>query len=373
MRYVLWTLAACISLLSPSTLQAAGWPMRGHDPQNSNFSPGEQAINRQNIVRLHATWTVSGAMQVVAGGGRLFASFAAHGGVAILDARTGRRFRRFTDRQLGLASADNVTDLAYARGLLLVASALQIVALDIAHRRIVWRVRGGATSLVVAGGMVYTGQGCQSFCGAPASEALELGSGRLLWRHPGNFGNRPTLVAGQLYQAWGEVSGVTRVYDPATGRLVGSLSLFGAWTGGRASAYVETGPAPGTRPWLTGIRADGTTVWRIPLGRPTNYSNPALAYGRLYVASNRYHPGLIAVDTVHGRVAWGAAIGSLTGLIVANHLVFAAEAEVPHLDVLDANTGQLLRRIPIPPLATLLISGGRLYAVSAQGVTQVAL
>lgn len=373
MRYLLWTLAACISLLRPSTLQAAGWPMRGHDPRNSNFSPGEQAINRQNVVRLHATWTVPGAMQVVAGGGRLFASFAAHGGVAILDARTGNQLRRFTDRELGLASADNVADLVYARGLLLVASALQIVALDTTHRRIVWRDRGGATSLVVAGGIVYTGQGCQSFCGAPASEALGLASGRLLWRHPGNFGNRPTLIAGELYQAWGEVGGVTRVYDPGTGRLVRSLPLFGAWTGDHGRAYVEAGPAPGTSPWLTGIRPDGTPVWRVPLGRPTSYSNPALAYGRLYLASNRYHPGIIAVDTAHGHVAWGAAIGPVTSLLVANHLVFATEAEAPRLDVLDTTTGRLLRRIPIQPLATLLIAGGRLYAVSAAGVTQVAL
>jgi len=372
-RYLLWTLTACISLLSPSTLQAAGWPMQGHDPRNSNFSPGEQVINRQNVDRLHAGWTVKGAMQVVAVGGNLFASFGAHGGVAVLNGRTGSRLQSFTDRDLGFASADNVTDLAYARGLLVVASALQIVALDTTHRRIVWRDRGGASSLVVAAGIVYTGQGCQSFCGAPASKALELRSGRLLWRHPGNFGSRPTLIAGELYQAWGEVSGATHVYDPATGRLVRSLSLFGAWTGDGRSAYVEGGPTPGTRPWLTSVRADGTPAWRLPLGGPLSYSNPTLAYGRLYVASNRYHPGIIAVGTADGHLAWGTDTSPVTGLIVANHLVFAAEAEAARLDVLDANTGQLLRRIPIPPLATLLITQGRLYAASAQGVTKMGL
>ena len=182
MKYSFLLLTWLVVLLSPTPLHAASWAVQGHDSQNTNFSPRESAISRDDVARLHATWSINGGSEVVAAGGRLYLSFTAGGGVGVIDADRGRQIRRFTLHNLGFSFGDNVNAMAYGDGLLVVASFLQIIAINPAYGTIAWRREGGADALVLSSGIVYTGQGCQTGCGTAAVEALDLRSGRMMWQ-----------------------------------------------------------------------------------------------------------------------------------------------------------------------------------------------
>jgi len=346
--------------------------MNGHDAGNTSFASGETAISRMNAGRLHATWTIpSSVTQLVSADGKLFAALAGRGGVAVYAVPSGRFLRRYSNRELAIAARDAVNALAYDAPRLIVASFSRIVALDVSSGRLVWRVPQGATSLVVAGGRVYTGEGCQAFCGSPASLALDLSTGRVLWRHAGNFGGRPVVANGRVYQAWGEMLGTTRIYDANNGRLLHSTAAFGYLMGDGSGAYFVAGPVP--RFTLERVDAAGHIVWRVPLGS-AGVTQPALAYGRIFVPSNRYHAGLIAVDARNGQVTWGANLGAVSATAVANHLLFVAH-DADTIAVLDTGNGRLLRQIALPrragPIDTLLIQGGDVYAAGYAGLTQV--
>ncbi len=365
-------------LLYPGPALAASWLMQGHDVHGTNFNSSEYGIGRHNVSRLRPVWSFPGAIQIVATDKRVFASLTGHGGVAVIDAGDGTRLRLFTDRYLGVAGLDSVTALAYGHGLLVVASYLGIRALDPYSGRVAWHVQSGATSLTTDGRTLYTAEGCQDGCRKPASEAIDLATGRILWQHPGNFGGPPVLIAGNLYQPWGEVPRLTRVYDASSGAVIGSLQLnAGSWIGDGTRSYA-VGSASGGKPaWIARIAGNGTRLWTMPLGHPIESGvAPAFAYQRLYAASNRYHPGLIAVNANSGRMAWAADIGPVSSIVVANHLVFAANAVAPTVDVLDAGTGRILRLISltrrIGAAGKLLVAGGRLYGVSATGTVALA-
>jgi outer membrane protein assembly factor BamB len=151
--------------------------------------------------------------------------------VVALDSSTGRTLRTFGPKALGLTGSrvspigDYPEVLAYGGGKLIVGTTTGTVALDPATGRRYWRVPGGAFSLTVANRVVYTGKGCQNPCGAVASQAIDIATGRVIWTHAGNGGGTPLFASRYLYQDWAfnDLATRVRVYRPKDGGLVTTL------------------------------------------------------------------------------------------------------------------------------------------------------
>ncbi|MBV9282806.1 MAG: PQQ-binding-like beta-propeller repeat protein [Chloroflexi bacterium] len=352
------------------------WPVPGHDAAGTGFNAAEHILSPANAGRLRRVWSVPAVIQAVATASRVYAL--TRGGTAasllFLDARTGQILHSFTTRALGLPGGDDVESIGYGHGKLVVGATRTIVALDAQSGRPLWRAAGGATSLTIQGAAIYTGKGCQSYCGIQASYALDLASGRVLWRHNGNFGGPPALVAGRLYQVWGEVGEETRVYDPATGQLVARLPFGAGWTGDSSSAFAESSGGSGSAARLQRISATGRPAWTVRLGAIAGGTSPPVyAYRTLYTVSNRFHPGVIAVAAATGQIKWGADLGPSLILAGANHLLFALHRRTGTIDVLNAGSGALVVRLGVPgvgpPGQALLIANGTLYVIGGNGLT----
>jgi hypothetical protein len=359
---LLWTTALAFA--------ADSWLMTGHDAAATNFNSGERAITRANVARLHTVWSYSRVVQAIASDKRVYAVVAGSTGstVAVLDAGSGKLVRTFGFAALALA---------YARSKLLIATTSAVSAVDPIRGRVYWRTPGGAGVLAVRGGTVYTGKGCQNtpaVCGTLASYALDVQTGKVLWQHPGNGGGLPVLIAGRLFQPWGMFMPETRVYDPATGQLAASLPLTASWTGDARNAYADALTAPGKGWWLGQISATGKPAWKISLGAVVGQGNPVFAYGTLYASSNRFHPGVLAVNARNGQVQWGADLGSSLRLIAANRLLYVLHQTSGRIDVLDAGTGIRITQLAIlrftpSSSAQLFISGQTLYVIDGSRLT----
>lgn len=368
--------------LSVGAAAAASWPAASFNAQRTNFNPGEHAIGAGNLKSLRAVWTRSlpNVTTAVSSDSRVYLT-RAHGGktdVVVLNARNGSVLHTYTQSALGLNARkfDFPQALALASGRLVIGSTQTVLAINPENGHVYWRVPGGAGDLTIAGRTVYTGKGCQNECGSIiASYGIDLYTGHVLWTHPGNFGHWPTVIAGHLYEVWGENTGSTRVYNPGSGALLGTLPINGMWTGDSSHSYADqlTGAmTPNYRWWLEQVRPDGKYAWRLSLGKVLQETPPAYAYGTLYAASNRFHPGLIAVNARNGAVRWGQDLGQSLVMAAANHLLFVLEETARQLTVLDATSGKILRRLRAPAgIVTnpLLISGSTVYAVGLDRIT----
>jgi outer membrane protein assembly factor BamB len=387
MRRVLlaFCLAQLLALYAPLSLSASSWLMTGHDAQGTAFNPGEQLIGRSSVLRLHTVWSYPFAVQAVATDAHVFAITVSpsspHYHVVVLDARSGKVIHSYLPAALHLTGgpSDNPQVLAYAQGRLIVGAAREVVALNPYSGRVFWRAAGGADVVVVQGATIYTGKGCQSACGAMASYAIDLQTGRILWQHPGNFGGRPTLIGGLLYQTWGEYGGQTHVYDPHHGTLLARLPLNAEWAGDGVHTYADVRAAPGpgqagAKSWLGRIGPQGKPAWKVNLGSVAGNGWPALAYSTLYVPSHRFHPGVIAVNAANGQIRWGADLGPDIALAAANHLLFALHQTSGRLDVLSTDGGQTVRTLTLPRyryagISGLFVAGGTLYVDAGNGLT----
>lgn len=298
--------------------------------------------------------------------------------MVVINSPDGKLVHRYTPTSLGLKTTtyEDPLTLAYAAGRLVVGAARDVVAINPETGRAYWRVPGGADQVQISGRTVYTGKGCQNVCGALASYAIDLYTGRLRWTHSGNFGQVPVLVAGHLYQTWGEYTGTTHVYDPATGSMLAQLSLNASWTGDANHAYanVLTSGFNTTTPhsWVGEIGSNGRPVWKTDLGKSFP-GMPVLAYNTLFVPSYRFHPGVLAVNASNGNVRWGANVGQNLVLIAANHLLFTVQQQKGQVTILDAGTGRILRRF-IPAgyvwngTSGLMVANGTLYVLDGNAI-----
>lgn len=366
-------LALSIVGVPASAVHAAdSWLMQGHDAQATNFNPGDTAISPQNVARLRTAWTYPGVVKAIATGKRVFAIVAAgqsHLNVVVLDSRTGRLLRRFTAAMLHLSGQpyDNPIDLAYGQGKLVIAGVSSVLAVDPQTGRQYWRTPGGAGAVAIAGGTIYTGKTCQNSCGAMISYALNLATGAVRWQHRENGGGRPILIASRLYQLWGQYTPETRVYDPASGFLVARMPMAAWWTGDSHSAYATVGAVGGKSGWAGQVSSTGRPRWKVTLGKVSGTTAPVLAYHNLYVASNRFSPGLLALNASNGQVRWAADLGSNLTAIAANHLIFVLHASSGLVDILHAGSGQTAGRVrirnysPTGFIPGMFLSAGTLY------------
>lgn len=381
MRRLFAPILGVVAALSVTIAMAASsWPMAGSNAQDTSFNASEHGISARNVSALHQVWRRNFGVFVtaIAAGNRIYGIDVAnsHFNVVVLDAATGALLRTFTPASLHLTARpyDEPQSLAYANGRLVVGAARDVVEISPKSGHLFWKVTGGADELTVAGRTIYTGKSCQNTCGAVASYAIDLYKGKVLWTHKGNFGQRPVLVAGHLYQDWGVAGGSTHIYDPSDGSLLATMSLSGGWTGSSKDAYTLVGlPAPGhVRNWLGEIGPDGKAVWKVDLGKTVG-DTPVLAYGSLFASSFRFHPGIVAVNAQNGHIRWAANVGRSLPMAAAGHLIFAMQQSNGVVTVLNASSGKTLRTLrpagyAFNGTATLMVAGGTLYVIDGKGV-----
>jgi outer membrane protein assembly factor BamB len=371
---------AALTFSSGLTSASISRTIIGHAAPLSALRTGAARIGPSSVPRLHAAWTypIGSVIGSVATDSRVFLNqISARGDlVVMLDAQTGKVLRSFTAASLHFSPEA----LAYAEGRLIVAGTKTTIAINPETGKRYWSAPAGATSLNVIGGTIYTGKYCQNsadVCGPAASYAVSLSNGRVLWKHAGAFTDAPDLIAGRLYQVVGGGSDQTRVYDPASGTLVAELPYGALWLGDKNTiyAYALVGPQPGARPakrgWLGRISSTGKPVWKLNVGVVWPGS-AVLDHGMLYVDSNRFHPGVIAVKGSNGQIQWGGNLGKDLLLRVVNQLVFVLDPSNGTLSVLNSNNGRVLRQIVVPHSSSvspgrafqaLLLQDDTLYAV----------
>jgi hypothetical protein len=375
-------LALALTLLTSTGAEIAraadSWLAPGHDGADTNFNSGERSVSGVTVKSLHQVWQAKDIQRAIATDRQVFAI---NGGVAqpaaltVLEAHTGKVLHTYRASNLGFQSGEGIDDALYVGGRVVLAGAQTIVAVDPRTGHADWRVAGGATWLSAAGGVVYTGRACETACGLMLSLAIDARSGKILWRHAGNFGNRPVLIAGHVYQSWGMGTGRTKVFDSTSGALLGTLPVYARWTGDGTRAFADVTGAAASRSWLGEIGATGKPIWKIDLGHVAAVAaDPVYAYGALYVASNRTSPGVSAVSAANGRLLWARDLGAGLALIAANHLLFVLHTRSGVLDILDAETGQTHRTLrvngysPAFTASPLFLSGDTLYVITGSGL-----
>ncbi|HZU13249.1 MAG TPA: PQQ-binding-like beta-propeller repeat protein [Chloroflexota bacterium] len=383
MRRLTAILLALLSALALSVTRAADWPMDGHDPAATSYSA--QGFTPAQIARLHMAWRRTGfsAINTIVAGRYVYMLANNNGGASrllVIDAASGRTLRTYTSQSLHLSQpatpiGNGMQDLAYAGGRLVIATIATVLAINPLTGHQYWRVNGGAQGLIIAANIVYTGKGCQNPCGTLASYAINLMTGHVLWTHHGNFGATPTLVLDHLFQGWGEMKGSTRIYDPLSGQLIGSIPYLGLWSGDASHAYVDTGVnimSGRFHAELESLSPDGHIAWQVNLGRP-NEIHPVVAAGTIYVPSDRFHPGMLAVNARNGRILWAADVGSGLQIAAAGRLVYAYSEQHCLLTVLDGRSGRALRAWQ--PLScqngaggAMILSGNTLYVSNGDGL-----
>ncbi|MBV9279386.1 MAG: PQQ-binding-like beta-propeller repeat protein [Chloroflexi bacterium] len=244
-------------------------------------------------------------------------------------------------------TGDTPEALAYAGGRLVVADTTEVQAFNPATGRRLWSVPGGALFLTVADGVVYTGKGCQNPCGATNSYAIDLATGKVRWVHAGSGGGQPIVAGGRLFQTWGEPNS-SRIYDAASGRLLGTLPadvlLANRW--GVYGTRV-TRPGLNCHTWVGRYTLTGRQVWQAQLGL-CNAVSASLGYGTLYLTADRGGFGgrpadgwVMALNAANGQTLWARNVGSIGGITLANRLVYVLrQVAASQVLTFDADTGK---------------------------------
>jgi outer membrane protein assembly factor BamB len=195
------------------------------------------------------------------------------------------------------AGAPAGAGLLPAGGLVVVAGAAEVIAVERATGAVRWRAPGCELAAAVPGAIVVVREGVLS--------ALAPRSGRTLWSRP-SPGGAPTsavaLARGPLVVVErGALTGL----DPGSGRTLwrveppGASRLEVAAFGGIAAAGADTG-------FVYGIDAAGRVAWRVRAPGPI--ARAPSAAGRACLAMAEADPGaaLLAIDPGTGTRRWEA-------------------------------------------------------------------
>jgi quinoprotein glucose dehydrogenase len=263
------------------------WPMWGHDPAASRFSPLKQ-INTGNISRLQRAWTFhtgkpgSEGIPIVVGG---VMYLAAANGLFAIEPETGRQLWHFEATQVALRG------LAYWPG-------------DrTTHPRVFAGVRGGMIALDATNGKPATGFAREGLLDLRQGVLGDLPDARIsLTSPPMVYGN--LIITGSANGegtptkgAYGDI----RAWDAYTGKLVWSFHTVPR----PGEPGSETWPADawknrsGTNAWgfLTVDTARGIVY--VPLGSPT-----ADFYGADRHGDGLYGNSVVALEAATGRLKW---------------------------------------------------------------------
>jgi outer membrane protein assembly factor BamB len=363
------------------------WPALYHDAAGSNFNPSERVLAASNVARLHRVSAQPGSLVIVTPAG-LFESIdngstpqGDYYQVVQTDSATSRGSNDFTYSTEYLDSTQDPEPLGFWRNLLLVDGNKPpgLKALSLRTGRPVWRRPEittfqnfiGQNDFAVAGGVIFSSNGSDV-------SAVDAHAGHMLWQD--RAGGLGVIVAGgRVYTGASEAQGLagTRVDDARTGALLCTLPWTGLWTGDDRQAFALAGYEGSRVLWpeqMVAVNAAGKRLWSTSVGKIGQDVQPVLAYDTLFTVSNRFHPGVTALDAATGRIRWADNLGRNLVLAAANHLLIVLHTDTGRLDVLDSATGRSLARIAIrgyslqgpyssgPTVAQLAIAGGTVYA-----------
>jgi quinoprotein glucose dehydrogenase len=263
------------------------WPMFGHDPGASRFSPLKQ-INLGNISRLQRAWTFhtgkpgSEGIPIVVGG---VMYLAAAGGLFAIEPETGKQIWHFPAEQVALRG------LAYWPGD------------KTTHARVFAGVKGGMIAIDVTTGKPAAGFANEGLLDLKKGVLGDLPDARFSLQSPptvfknivitGSANGEGTPTTG----AYGDIRG----WDAYSGRLV--------WT----FHTVPRPGEPGNDTWPPGAwkNRSGTNAWGfltvdtkrgmvyVPLGAPTQDFYGADRHG-----DGLYGNSLVALDAATGKLKW---------------------------------------------------------------------
>ncbi len=343
----------------------SSWPMSSHDPEATNFNSGETSLTPGNLRHLHPVWKQTGHLSgFVVASGRVYAAFPQ--GILVLQPRTGKRLMLVTLRSLHLTSALLAVNLAYSRGVLVVATHDAIIAIQAHSGRFLWSFPVSfTTGVLVQGTTVFTGSYC--FNGCP-TRALDLRTGKILWENA-TGGLLQAIVGGRVYEGllW-HGSCQNRVLSADSGALITILPSCTQPIGAGNHLYAEVFPGDAHRPnMLGGLSPAGRLTWSIPLGKADEHPL-ALGYGTIFAAAHGRRDALVAVSTRAKRVLWRRPVEGSSALLLASHMVFVVDKESRSVKVLTVASGRTIRTIRVPgsdksnPLSGTVVADGAVYA-----------
>ncbi len=263
------------------------WPMFGHDPGASRFSPLKQ-INARNIARLQPAWTFhtgkpgSEGIPIVVGG---VMYVTAANGLFAIEPETGKQLWHYEATQVALRG------MAYWPGD------------KSTHPRVYAGIKGGMIALDATTGKPAPGFANEGLLDLKKGVLGELSDARFsLSSPPTVFGN--LVITGSANGEGNPSTGAygdIRAWDATSGKLV--------WT-------FHTVPRPGepghdTWPKDGWKNRSGTNAWGfltvdvkrglvyVPLGSPTSDFYGADRHG-----DNLYGNSLVALDAATGKVKW---------------------------------------------------------------------
>jgi outer membrane protein assembly factor BamB len=393
MRVGLWP-ASEARVMAQVPPPPSDWPALYHDAAATNFDANERVLSASNVATLHVAWMAPGNTLIAAPVG-LFESInngptpqGLYFQVVRTDAATGRSFTRFGYSTEYMGAPTDQEPLAYWPGLLLVSGdrpGLKVISLR--SGRPLWRNQDiisspgqiGRTDTVLTNGVIYAASSIETQAGPQGTvTAINARTGHVAWQHRGRAGGLDVMVAGSRVYSSGSTG--TVVYGAVTGKMLYTIPWTGLWTGDAMRSYVLADYEGSRYLWPTrmiAVNGSGKQLWSISVGKVETV-RPVLAYDSLFIASNRFHPGVIAVDAATGRIRWAVnfvesprPLGEALLLAAANHLLFVMHTETGTLDVLDTGTGRQLAHIAIhrysvnapygPGAAQLVVAGGTVY------------
>lgn len=338
--------------------------MSNHDPQATNFNSGETSLNPGNLRHLHRVWTHTGQLSgFVVAGGRVYAAFPQ--GILVLQSRTGKRLMLVTRKALHLASALLAVNLAYSKGVLVVATHDAIIAIQAHSGRFLWSYPVSfTTGVLVKGTTVFTGSYC--FNGCP-TRALDIRTGKIIWENP-TGGLLQAIVGGRVYEGllW-HGSCQNRVFSATSGALISILPSCTQPIGTGNHLYAEIFPGNAQQPnTLGGLSPAGRLRWSISLGKADEHPL-ALGYDALFAVAHGNRGTLVAVSTRTKHVLWRRPAEDSSALVLASHMVFVVDKESRSVKVLSAASGRSIRTFHVPgagksnPLDGAVVADGTVY------------
>ncbi len=276
------------ALLAAAVTQAqTDWPMYGHDPGASRFSPLRQ-INSGNIARLQQAWTFhtgkpgSEGIPIVAGG---VMYVTAANGLFAVEPETGKQLWHYETTQVALRG------LAYWPGN------------PSTHPRVYAGVKSGMISLDATNGKPAPGFANEGFLDLKQGVLGDLPDARFSLQSP------PTIYKNLVITGSANGEG-----NPSTGAY-GDIRAWDAGTGKLVWTF-HTVPRPGepgndTWPADGWKNRSGTNAWGfitvdvargiayVPLGSPTSDFYGADRHG-----DNLYGNCLVALDAATGKLKW---------------------------------------------------------------------
>lgn len=263
------------------------WPMYGHDPGASRFSPLKQ-INAGNVVRLQRAWTFhtgkpgSEGIPVVVGGVMYLVGA---NGIFAVEPETGKQIWRFEAAQLALRG------LAYWPGG------------KAAHPRIFAGVKGGMIAIDAITGKPAPGFANEGLLDLKQGVLGDLPDARISLQSP------PTVYKNIV------ITGSSNGEGAPTAGAYGDIRAWDAYTGKLVWTFhtVPRPGEPGSETWPPDgwKNRSGTNAWGfltvdskrgilyVPLGAPTSDF-----YGADRQGDGIYGNSLVALDAATGKLKW---------------------------------------------------------------------